>query len=38
MIPVYEGNKTQILVAEKWMLLKYYLEHGKLPPGNKRFH
>lgn len=38
MIPVYEGNKTQILVAEKWMLLKYYLEHGELPPGNKRFH
>lgn len=34
---IYYGTKTQILIKEKEELLKYYLQHGHLPPGNKIF-
>ena len=34
---IYYGTKTQILIKEKQELLKYYLQHGQLPPGNKMF-
>ena len=34
---IYYGTKTQILIKEKKELLKYYLQNGHLPPGNKIF-
>lgn len=34
---LFFGTKTEILIEEKNYLYKYYIEHGQLPPGNKRF-
>lgn len=31
------GNNSQVLVAEKIQLIRYYEVHGVLPPGNKIF-
>ena len=38
MKPIFYGTKTEILIQEKIMLIRYFVEHQQLPPGNKRFH
>ena len=38
MFPIFYGSKTEILIHEKIMLIRYFVEHQQLPPGNKRFH
>ena len=38
MQPIFYGTKTEILIQEKIMLIRYFVEHQQLPPGNKRFH
>ena len=37
MKPIFYGTKTEILIQEKIMLIRYFVEHQQLPPGNKRF-
>ncbi|MQA37923.1 hypothetical protein [Rugamonas aquatica] len=37
MVKESEGTKYQVLTQEKMQLMKYYIEHGELPPGNKIF-
>ena len=37
MKPIFYRTKTEILIQEKIMLIRYFVEHQQLPPGNKRF-
>lgn len=37
MFPMYKGSKTFLLIVEKVFLYNYYIQHGNLPPGNKKF-
>ena len=32
---LFEGNLASALFMEKTLILKYVLQHGHLPPGNK---
>ncbi|WP_035631298.1 hypothetical protein [Flavobacterium sp. CF136] len=33
----FEGTKTQARIAEKSKIVNYYIQNGRLPPGNKMF-
>ncbi len=37
MMPIYYGNKMEILIQEKRMIYGYFFRNGTLPPGNRIF-
>ncbi len=36
-MPIYYGNKMEILIQEKRMIYGYFFRNGTLPPGNRIF-
>ena len=37
LVPLYRGTQSGAKVTEKILIYSYFLERGKLPPGNKIF-